>query len=1507
MLFTLGLLLLLTPFPSFQTTTNEKRNVTGSDMIKPKTVSTLSTPKTTVVLAKQAVSLSLKPNTVLQGLATNQKPPTVNSTVTIKSKPSPTGRYTTPTASVKPTSPAVSNRDKLSVNQTDLTKHPPANEVKDKKDKPAPTAAPNVESTSTMSTSASGAKTKDKTQPSLNQMVLMKSLSRVKGKTVKDMPTTSKSPNVQATSPKTASTSNAKTKDKTQPSVNQTVSIKSPSSKDGKDKSTPNEAPNTQLASTMSAAINNVKTTKDILQPSVNQTVSIKSPLNKEGKDKPTSPDTSTIQPASAKSTSANSTKTSKGNIQTSVNQTVSTKSHSSNERMTVKDQPAPTVVPSVQTTSSKPASASSVKTTKDKLQPSVNQTVLTKSPSAPTIIQNVQSTSPKSASGAKPTKSKHTASISETVLVKPPSSSDVKKAKDKPALSVTQTGVSTPIKAASSNSTAADKDKATASGNQTSATKSPTTTASAKATKEKPQQPINVVISEGCDSSQTKEQELKLKPGSPLVMTHKISLLPGGCGGDCEAEMAALKDRVTRLEREMSSMKEKCPCSVSCPNECSGNGQCEKGKCVCHQGFVGPDCSKCAHGVECNKKAAKGKVKVTVETVSLQVKKHSSAIKDSTQAKVTKVEQTLFQKKDQKKVTESKDVDTKPKEATNTRTNLLKILTNQETSAKKVTRKGSSSKTKSSKPTVGQVMLKHDRRKQEELRKAKTIVSKKVLSKTDLKLDITVKDGPTGKIFPKSEQLRDQPQSNVSLSKVRKSEGTSKIGTILSKAEVANKTRTEAGAMEQSTLVEKNFTQLSGHKHIKKVKVDNINVTKTTQSDALKAGKGKITQKSQYIINATVAASSDEARALQNKTAGPVSGVTTRRMGTSGLGSVKVVNISSYSFTVTWLAPQGMFKSFTVIRREPATEGDEDHEEFEEEALDGTIASSIKNTTEVQLQGEGTNVTISSAKSVESRGRAESKRISMVVPGNVRSVEFSNLRSHTRYVLYIYGTASARRSKIHRVTATTGPEPATEMIFSNVTESSISVSWSKPKTTFTGFMVTYTHSATGETGSVTVDSEQSYVVLSKLSSGSSYIISVVTTHGRSQSDVLTSTITTVPAPPTQLQVINATDTRAVVQWTPSLGKVDRFIITYESSKTPNVTVTVMLHGNSVEHQLRGLQRGTLYTVKVMSQKDSLQSTAIQTTFSTAYVVKAREVSSRSAVITWRTSTVVYHSYRLIYWVAGGETKEVIVDTTVTEYTLTGLLPMSAYNVLVEGEKDGRYTSIVTTEFITGKVRFPYPTECSQELLNGALQSGEVDIYPQGKEGPSVRVYCDMETDGGGWTVLQRRMNGKTDFYRTWSDYSTGFGNLSEEFWLGNELLHNLTSAGPVSLRVDMQDGNDTAYAHYANFSVESEDRHYALMVSGYTGTAGDSMRYHNGRPFSTRDKDPDPLGIHCSRAYMGGWWYKNCYKTNLNGLYGTNSDNLGVVWIDWKGKDSSIPFTEMKFRPSRFSPATHG
>ena len=103
-----------------------------------------------------------------------------------------------------------------------------------------------------------------------------------------------------------------------------------------------------------------------------------------------------------------------------------------------------------------------------------------------------------------------------------------------------------------------------------------------------------------------------------------------------------------------------------------------------------------------------------------------------------------------------------------------------------------------------------------------------------------------------------------------------------------------------------------------------------------------------------------------------------------------------------------------------------------------------------------------------------------------------------------------------------------------------------------------------------------------------------------------------------------------------------------------------------------------------------------------------------------------------------------------------------------------------------------------------------------------------MTTEGGGWTVFQRRLDGSVDFYLNWTDYKHGFGNLSGEFWLGNDNLHRLTAAGKVELRVDLEDfdGNIT-YAEYATFKVADEGDKYRLLIGGYSGTAGDSMKYH--------------------------------------------------------------------------------
>ncbi|KAJ8009682.1 hypothetical protein DPEC_G00094050 [Dallia pectoralis] len=220
------------------------------------------------------------------------------------------------------------------------------------------------------------------------------------------------------------------------------------------------------------------------------------------------------------------------------------------------------------------------------------------------------------------------------------------------------------------------------------------------------------------------------------------------------------------------------------------------------------------------------------------------------------------------------------------------------------------------------------------------------------------------------------------------------------------------------------------------------------------------------------------------------------------------------------------------------------------------------------------------------------------------------------------------------------------------------------------------------------------------------------------------------------------------------------------------------------------------------------------------------------------------------------------------------------------------------------------PIDCASIYYNGVRHSGLYTVVPSLGAIP-VEVYCDMETEGGGWTVLQRRVDGSVTFDRSWREYKEGFGDLHSEFWLGNTHIHDLTSQGDYSLRIDMEDwSNKHKHAFYESFSVDGEDSQYRLHVSGFSGTTEDSFSwYHDMQSFSTPD-----TGNICAEISHAGWWYNQCFYANLNGIYYTGGRYSpkeknplgpdGIVWYSWKDSDYySLRKVCMMIRPRTFRP----
>ncbi|NXF58341.1 ANGP4 protein, partial [Ciccaba nigrolineata] len=260
------------------------------------------------------------------------------------------------------------------------------------------------------------------------------------------------------------------------------------------------------------------------------------------------------------------------------------------------------------------------------------------------------------------------------------------------------------------------------------------------------------------------------------------------------------------------------------------------------------------------------------------------------------------------------------------------------------------------------------------------------------------------------------------------------------------------------------------------------------------------------------------------------------------------------------------------------------------------------------------------------------------------------------------------------------------------------------------------------------------------------------------------------------------------------------------------------------------------------------------------------------------------------------------------------LLATSANTSLLQRQQLQLLESVQSLVRLVSQGRAPLPGQ--EQLFQDCAEGGGTHTHPAAHlvaplcslcHLSPLQAYCDMETDRGGWTVIQLRVNGSLSFQRNWREYKQGFGDAAGEYWLGNEAVHLLTSQAPYALRVELRDWEGgQVYAHYGKFQLGSERQLYRLSLQDYSGTAGQqSGMALQGTRFSTRDADNDNCLCKCAQMLSGGWWFDACGLSNLNGIYYPARHNIrklnGIRWHHFQGPSYSLKGTRMLIRPTGF------
>uniref|UniRef100_A0A672RMD0 Tenascin-like n=1 Tax=Sinocyclocheilus grahami TaxID=75366 RepID=A0A672RMD0_SINGR len=496
----------------------------------------------------------------------------------------------------------------------------------------------------------------------------------------------------------------------------------------------------------------------------------------------------------------------------------------------------------------------------------------------------------------------------------------------------------------------------------------------------------------------------------------------------------------------------------------------------------------------------------------------------------------------------------------------------------------------------------------------------------------------------------------------------------------------------------------------------------------------------------------------------------------------------------------------------------------------------------------------------------------------STQSYEITGLRPTTDYIAYLTGVVKGRRTDSVSAVATTVSLPRVEnLTVSDITPYGFRVSWAADSSEgFRHFQVKVSDSGQLlEPQEFVVPGNQTVLDVLGLITGIGYEVSVT---GVSGNGLQSRPITTVAVTGTALCFFF-------------------FFSTARHSFTLNVSLPKLdsFYADTGEETPLLLYFGTLLSLPDMSTTRNKPTSVVQLLF-------------------FITLSFIESFLILVFICTVPPISEQVSGNTV-EFEMSSLAPATQYTVNVYAIRNREKSTPATTDFTTD-VDSPRDLVASNIQTDSAVltwtppraaitgyiltfQASDGDVRELNLE-PSATSHSLSDLSSS--TEHTVRLQAVAEDKRS-TQISTVFSTVGMRYRNGKDcseaLMNGETSSGPYTIYISGDEKQPVRV--YCDMSTDGGGWMVTCNIVSLCLSLGDSLSYHQNRPFSTYNNDNDIAVTNCALSYKGAFWYKNCHRVNLMGKYGDSSHSKGINWFHWKGHEHSIPFAEMKIRPVNF------